>query len=92
MYYALPYLFVSPESPKEVYWRSAVAWNAFWMLIAILLIRRTGNLLGRSLAGKMAAGLSLILPFATYYSFGIASETPAYVAAVVVRLWLGAMA
>ena len=32
---------------------------------------------------KVAAALCLIAPFAVYYSFGVASETPAYLAAAI---------
>lgn len=83
LYYAVPYLLVSPTSSDEVYWRTAVAWNAFWMLGAILLIRRTGELLGDAGTGRIAAILALGVPCAVYYAFGIAAETPAYVATVV---------
>jgi hypothetical protein len=81
LYYAVPYLLVSPGSPDDTYWRYGVVWNGCWMLISILLIRRAGNLIGGALAGKIAAGLSLLLPFGAYYSFGISAETPALVAA-----------
>jgi len=82
-YYAIPYSLVRPGSPEKDYWQAAVAWNAFWMAVAVLLIRRTGDLLMGATAGKAAAVSCLIAPFAVYYSFGIASETPAYIAAVV---------
>ncbi len=81
-YYAVAYSLVPQDSPDAKYWRAALVWNTFWMAISILMIRRTGDLLGGTLVGKMAAFLSLLLPFAVYYSFGIAAETPAYVATV----------
>jgi hypothetical protein len=83
LYYAVPYLLVAPGSPDDTYWRYGVAWNGFWMLISILLIRRAAGLIGGAGAGKIAAGLSLVLPFGAYYSFGISAETPACVAAAV---------
>ena len=83
LYYAVPYFFVPPNSADEAYWQAAVAWNVLWMLFSLLLIRRSGELFGGARAGKIAAVISLVVPFAVYYSFGIAAETPAYVAAVV---------
>jgi hypothetical protein len=83
VYYAVPYLFVRPGSPDKTYWQAAVAWNALWMLIAVLLIRRATSLLENARAGKIAAALSLFAPFAVYYSFGVAAEAPAYVTATV---------
>jgi hypothetical protein len=83
LYYAVPYLLVAPGSLDDTYWRYGVAWNGFWMLISILLIRRAASLIGGAGAGKIAAGLSLALPFGAYYSFGISAETPACVAAAV---------
>ena len=81
-YYAIPYSLVPPESPDEAYWRAALIWNILGMSLSILMIRRTGELLGGAFAGKLAVFLSLLLPFAVYYSFGIAAETPAFVATV----------
>ena len=83
LYYAAPYLLVPTDSRDETYWRFGVAWNALWMLVAVLLIRRTGDLLAGDRAGKIAAALCLILPFGAYYSFGISAETPACVASAV---------
>jgi len=83
LYYGLPYIAVPPGSSDDTYWRVALGWNAAWMLVAILLIRRSGELLGGAAAGKMAAALALLVPFAVYYSYGIAAETPAYVATVI---------
>jgi 4-amino-4-deoxy-L-arabinose transferase-like glycosyltransferase len=82
-YYAIPYLAVPTGSPEETFWRFAVSWNALWMMISLLLIRRAGQCFGGETTGKVAAVLSLVLPFAAYYSFGISSEPPAYAAAVV---------
>ena len=82
LYYAVPYLFVQPNSPDETYWRAALIWNALWMAIAILLIRRTANYLLDPAAGKIAAVLALMVPLPVYYSFGVAAETPTYVSAV----------
>jgi hypothetical protein len=81
LYYGLPYLLVRPGSPDHNYWRIAVGWNALWMVVAILLIRRAGATLGSANTGKSAAVVALMLPLAVYYSFGIAAETPGYVAA-----------
>jgi hypothetical protein len=83
LYYAVPYLLVAPGSADDTYWRYGVVWNGFWMLVSILLIRRAASLLGGAVAGKIAAALSLVLPFGAYYSFGISAETPACVAAAV---------
>jgi 4-amino-4-deoxy-L-arabinose transferase-like glycosyltransferase len=83
VYYAVPYLFVPGGSPDKTYWQAAVVWNAFWMLIAVLLVRRATTLLANAAAGKIAALLCLLAPFAVYYSFGVAAEAPAYVAATV---------
>jgi hypothetical protein len=83
LYYAVPYLFVSPSAPDGVYWRAALLWNGLWMAMAILLNRRAGEHLHGDLAGKIAAIISLVLPLGVYYSFGVAAETPAYVATVV---------
>jgi hypothetical protein len=82
LYYAVPYLFVQLDAPEGVYWRAALLWNALWMAVAILLIRRTGECLRNDPAGKIAAVFGLMLPFGVYYSFGVAAETPAYVATV----------
>jgi hypothetical protein len=76
-------LFLKTDSSDNAYWRAAFAWNIAWMVVAVLLIRRAGELLGGATAGKVAAICSLILPFGAYYGFGIAAETPGYVAAVV---------
>jgi hypothetical protein len=83
LYYALPYSLVKPNSPEEVYWRAAFAWNCGWIVLAVLLIRRTAELLCNPLAGKIAALLVLLLPFPLYYSFGVSAEGPAYVSASV---------
>jgi len=83
LYYSVPYLLVSADAPNESYWRAAVAWNGFWILVAILLIRRTADMLWREPAGKAAAILALLLPFPVYYSFGVAAESPAYVATAI---------
>jgi len=83
LYYAVPYLFVSPTAPDGVYWRAALLWNGLWMAVAILLIRRAGEHLAGALAGKIGAITSLVLPLGVYYSFGVAAETPAYVATIV---------
>jgi hypothetical protein len=83
LYYAVPYLFLQANSSEATYWRAATLWNCIWMVVAILLIRRAGELLEGELAGKIAAVVSLALPFAVYYSFGVAAETPAYVATVI---------
>jgi hypothetical protein len=83
LYYAVPYSFLAANSPEKAYWQAAVAWNAFAMAVAVLLIRRTGELLMNATAGKVAAALCLIAPFAVYYSFGVASEAPAYLAATI---------
>jgi len=82
-YYALPYLLVPSTAPEEIYWRFAVVWNALWMVISLLLVRRAGEYFGGIRAGKVAAILTLVLPFAAYYSFGVSSEPPAYAGAVV---------
>jgi 4-amino-4-deoxy-L-arabinose transferase-like glycosyltransferase len=83
IYYAIPYSLLRPDSPEKAYWQAAVVWNAFWMMLAVLLIRRTAELLMDTTAGRIAALLCLTAPFAVYYSFGVASETPAYVAAAI---------
>jgi len=83
VYYAVPYTILKADSSDEAYWRAAFLWNVLWMLVAILLIRRTAEMLGGATAGRVAAVCSLILPFGAYYGFGIAAETPGYVAAVV---------
>ena len=88
LYYGVPYTLVQPDSGDDVYWRAGFAWNAFWMLCALLLIRRTAELFWNATAGRIAALLFLLTPFAVYYSFGISGETPAYVAAVLF-LWMG---
>jgi hypothetical protein len=82
LYYAVPYLFVRPNASEETYWRAALIWNALWMAVAILLIRRTAGYLLDPAAGKIAAGLALMVPLAVYYSFGVAAEAPTYVSAV----------
>ena len=82
LYYGVPYTLVQPDSGDDAYWRAGFAWNAFWMLCALLLIRRTAELFWNATAGKIAVLLFLLTPFAVYYSFGISGETPAYVAAI----------
>ena len=68
-YYAVPYLFLKTDSSDNAYWRAAFTWNIVWMVVAVLLIRRAGELLGGATAGKVAAICSLILPFGAYYGF-----------------------
>jgi hypothetical protein len=80
-YYAIPYLLLKADSSDAAYWRAAFFWNILWTIVAILLIRRTAALLGGGMAGKIAGLGSVVLPFAAYYGFGIAAETPGYVAA-----------
>jgi hypothetical protein len=82
LYYAVPYVFVRPTASEETYWRAALIWNALWMSIAVLLIRRTASYLLDADAGKFAAILALMVPLAVYYSFGVAAEAPTYVSAV----------
>jgi hypothetical protein len=81
LYYAVPYAFASPYSSDETYWKIAFGWNIAWMIVAVFLIRRTGDYLADKHAGHIAVFLTLIVPLGVYYSFGVSAETPAFVAA-----------
>jgi hypothetical protein len=83
LYYAVPYMLVQTNAPEKSYWQAAFIWNVLWMVVAILLIRRAGDSFWSPQTGKLAAILSIVVPFGIYYSFGIAGETPAYVAAAI---------
>jgi|GEM_PF-1050269 len=82
LYYTIPYLFVPPGSDENTYWLAAFLWTIAWMVGALLLLRRTGEILAGPVGGKIVALLSLLSPFAVYYSYGILAETPAYLGAV----------
>ena len=79
LYYLPPYLTVPVGSSDRRYWATGVIWSASWMVVALLLVRRTARRLGGEAAGKAASCLALLSPFSVYYSFGIAAEGPAYV-------------
>jgi len=64
------------------YWRAAVVWSALCVCLAMVLLRRTGEELGGTRAGWVTLVLALAPPFVVYYSFGILSEPPAFVGAV----------
>jgi 4-amino-4-deoxy-L-arabinose transferase-like glycosyltransferase len=52
------------------------------MSISALLLRRAGEMIGGSLAGKLAVLLTVLSPFQIYYSHGITGESPAYLGVV----------
>jgi len=83
LYYALVYLLVPAKSSGNTYWVAAVLWNALWVIVATMLLRRTGEALAGPSAGRWAAVLSLTAPFIIYYSCGVAAETPTYLGCVV---------
>jgi hypothetical protein len=83
LYYTAPYLLLPVNSADETYWQAAFVWNVIWMVVALLIVRRAGRLLGGEKVGKIAALLFLLMPFGVYYSYGISAETPAYVAAAI---------
>jgi hypothetical protein len=82
VYYLIPYLAVPPGSDDNTYWLAAVIWTIGWMVLSLLLIRRTGEMIGGALMGKLAAGFVILAPFGVYYSYGILAEVPAYIGAV----------
>jgi hypothetical protein len=82
IYYAIPYLAVSPGSDDDTYWRAAFIWTVLWMCVSIVLIRRAGEFLGGPAVGKTAALFTLLSPFSVYYSYGILAEPPAYIGVV----------
>jgi 4-amino-4-deoxy-L-arabinose transferase-like glycosyltransferase len=82
LFYAIPYIVVSPGSTNDQYWRAAFVWTIGWMLLSLLLIRRTAEWLGGGLAGKLAVCLMLVTPFWVYYSYGILAESPAFLGVV----------
>jgi 4-amino-4-deoxy-L-arabinose transferase-like glycosyltransferase len=82
LYYLIPYLAVPQGSEDDTYWLAAFIWTIGWMSIAALLLRRTGEMIGGSLAGKLAVLLTVLSPFQIYYSHGITGESPAYIGVV----------
>ncbi len=83
IYYTIPYLLVKPKSSENIYWLAATSWNAIWVMVATLLVRRTGQILAGPLAGKLAATLSLSAPFVVYYACQIGAETSTYLGATI---------
>jgi hypothetical protein len=78
LYYAVPYVFLTPGSADYTYWKVAFSWNILWIGVSGLLIRRAAALLAGELAGKIAALIFLFTPFWAYYSFGINGESVAF--------------
>lgn len=83
LFFVPPYLTVPAGGADRSYWRAGVVWTSAWMVIALLLIRRTAARLGGERAGRIAAILTLLSPFSVYYSFGISAEGPAYLSVAV---------
>lgn len=81
LYYAIVYLLVPPASSENSYWLAAIIWNALWVVVATLLVRRSGEVLAGPLAGKLAALITVSAPFVVYYSCGIAAESLGYLGA-----------
>jgi hypothetical protein len=81
-YYTIPYLLVRPGSSDNTYWTAAFLWTILWVSIALVLVRRAGEFLGGKLVGWLALAFILAPPFIVYYSFGILSEPPAFIGAV----------
>jgi hypothetical protein len=81
LYYLVPYLLVPAGARDDAFWRAGVLWNAFWMVVCLLLLRRAAEGFGGPLAGKIAVGLTLASPFSAYYSYGLLAEPPAYLGA-----------
>ena len=82
VYYAVPYLVVPAGASDNSYWLAAFSWNILWMAVCLLLIRRSGELLGGTLTGKVAAALTLLSPFSVYYSYGVLAESVGYLGVV----------
>ncbi len=82
LYYAVPYLVVPPGSDDDAYWRAAFIWTVIWMCVSLVLVRRSGEILGGPVVGKTAALFTLLSPFSVYYSYGILAEPPAYIGVV----------
>jgi hypothetical protein len=82
LYYAIPYMVVSPGSDNDTYWRAAFIWTLIWMCASLVLVRRSGEFLGGPAVGKTAALFTLLSPFSVYYSYGILAEPPAYIGVV----------
>jgi 4-amino-4-deoxy-L-arabinose transferase-like glycosyltransferase len=80
IFYAPAYLTVPTDAPEKRFWQAGVAWTAIWMGVALVLTRRIAGFLGGERAGRLAVIISLLSPFAVYYSLGIIAEGPAYVA------------
>ena len=83
LYYAIPYAAVRPGSPDEAYWRAGFVFTIFAMAAALLILRRAGALAGGEAAGRAAAAMALLLPFAVYYSYGNSAEPLSYIGACV---------
>lgn len=79
LFYFPPYLTVPVNAADQTYWRAGVLWTAGWMVIALLLIRRTADRLVGGMAGKFAVAMVILSPFSVYYSLGIIADGPAYI-------------
>lgn len=87
-YYLIPYLLVPREAPERTYWIAGVAWNCLALWISAVLLGAAGRRIA-GMAGERVAELAVpVTFFPLYYSAGIASETPAYLAAAA-TVWAG---
>jgi 4-amino-4-deoxy-L-arabinose transferase-like glycosyltransferase len=88
IFYSVPYLLVAPGSSDDSYWSVGFVWTFFWMLIALLLVRRSARNLFGDRAGLLAAFATVLIPFNVYYSYGNSAEPIAYLGtAVAVYGW-----
>jgi hypothetical protein len=80
-YYLIPYLLIPEAASDKTRWAAAVAWNSMWLWAAALWLGGAARLAGGELAARLAVPGVPLTFFPMYYSAGVASETPAFVAA-----------
>ena len=82
IYYLIPYTLVGPDGDNDDYWLSGIIWNLLFMILAVLLVRRTAtDLFGRK-AGIISGMLLLIFPVHMYYAMGINGESMVFISFV----------
>ncbi len=78
LFYTIPYLLIPAGSSDSVYWYAGVIWTNIFMIVSMLLLRRTGRNLFNDFIGKLAVVLFFIFPIHIYYSLGILAESVAF--------------
>lgn len=79
LFYGLPYVVAGAGKEDATYWKWALAWNLLWLAFALILIKKTAELLFGGRAGIAAVILAFLLPLHLYYGIGILAETMAFV-------------